>query len=216
MNRDTTIVQVAILFIVIAILGVAIFNKQNGATWENESKTKTVVVQQINEWTTQINTGSWTTISYSWSSNTNLSWEYFNSPRTNVIKQYFAYIANKEYQKACSLLTNWKCASIRPWAVENFTIEFDKLKNGYEYLNIKDYWIVAPSGKNVTCVKYSYRYKNDPNPSLISEVLSFYTLAVDWEILITDRVCEKKYKDWVGIRPCPIEPNARFCDGKVK
>lgn len=215
MNRDTTIVQVAILFIVIAILWVAIYNKQNPTLATSNTTTKTVVVQQINEWA--INNDWWNVlVEESDSVITNSYTERMNSPRTNLVKQYFAYIANKEYKNACSLLTNWKCASTRPWAVENFTIEFEKLKNWYEYINVKDYWIQAPSWKDVTCVKYSYRYKNDPNPALISEVLSFYTSTVDWETVITDRVCEKKYKDGTWIRPCPIEPAAKFCEGKVR
>lgn len=208
MNRDTTIVQVALLFIIIAILWIAIFNKQKGTTIPKETTPKTIVVQQINEGNTESNNTN-TVITNSFS-------ERINSPRTNLVKQYFAYVANKEYKAACGLLTNGKCADSRPWAVENFSIEFNKQKNWYEYLNVKDFWIKAPSGKDVTCVKYSYRYKDDPNPTLISEVVSFYTTTVDGETLITDRVCEKKYKDWVWVRPCPITPNATFCLDKVK
>lgn len=68
------------------------------------------------------------------------------------------------------------------------------MTNGYEYVAVKDYGIVAPSGKNVVCVKYSYRYKDDTADGLISEVMAFYTQMVDGVLRITDRVCEKKYK----------------------
>lgn len=219
MNRDTTIIQVAILFIVIAILWVAIFNKQQGNIWtintNDETTTKTVIVQQINEGNTDTGETANVVVN-SWSVITNSYTERMNSPRTNIVKQYFAFIANKQYEAACELMANGKCASIRPWAVQNFTREFEKLKNWYEYTNIKDYGIQAPSWKDVVCVKYSYRYKDDPNPQLISEVVSFYTQEINGELQITDRVCEKKYKDWTWVRPCPIEPNARFCEGKVR
>lgn len=221
MNRDTTIIQVAILFIIIAILWVAIFNKQLWATQPIEDNTtKTVIVQPIHEWAAEtiLLSNTWNVLVTSWVNSvvTNSYTERMNSPRTNLVKQYFAAIANKEYEKACSLMSNAKCANIRPWAVENFTIEFDKLKNGYEYINIKDYDITAPSGKEIVCVKYSYRYKDDPNPQLISEILSFYTQQISWQLRISDRVCEKKYKEWSWIRPCPIEPYARFCQGKIR
>jgi len=215
MNRDSTIIQVAILFIVIAIIGIAIFQKQQGDETTTPTKeTKTIVVQQVAEWTADVKTGA-NTIVNQWAGVVNSYVEKVNSTKANIVKQYFWAIANKDYEKACGQLANWKCAD-RPGAVQNFSREFAKLKNWYEYVSVKDYWIKAPSGKDVVCVKYSYRYKDDPNPQLISEVLSFYTQSRDGQTVITDRVCEKKYKDWSGIRPCPIEPNAKFCVGKVK
>lgn len=230
MNRDSTIIQVAILFIIIAIIGIAIFQKQivDTSTLENTSgnQVKTVVVQQVAEGSA--NTGQQAqqagqpvtetganTVVQETNGLTNRYVELVNSPRANVVKQYFMDIANQDYEAACWRLANGKCAD-RPGAVQNFSREFTKLKNGYEYVSVKDYGITAPSGKEVVCVKYSYRYLDDPNPGLISEVMSFYTQSSDGQTVITDRVCEKKYKDGTGVRPCPIEPNARFCVGRVK
>lgn len=218
MNRDSTIIQVAILFILIAIIWIAIFQKQ---LWHKsnttQQPTKTVVVQQVTEWTAwQVAAQSWAnTLIQQWDWKTNTYVEHVNSSKANIVKQYFMNIANQNYEAACWLLANGKCAD-RPWAVQNFSREFTKLKNGYEYVSVKDYDIKAPSWKDIVCVKYSYRYNNDPNPTQISEILSFYTQSKNGQTVITDRVCEKKYKDWSGVRPCPIEPNARFCVGKVK
>jgi hypothetical protein len=67
--------------------------------------------------------------------------------------------------------------------------------NGYEYINVKDLGFKSPSGKDVVCVKYSYRYADDNDPRLVSEVMSFYVDRVNGDLKITDRVCEKKYKE---------------------
>ena len=140
--------------------------------------------------------------------------ENVNSDQVNVVKEYFRAIASEDFWTACGLLT--KCNWNNETAVSLFSREFQKLQNGYEYVNTKDLWFKSPSGKDVICVKYSYRYKQDVVPELVSEVMSFYTSEIDGVIKITDRVCEKKYKEWDGSRPCPIEPSARYCVGNVK
>lgn len=94
------------------------------------------------------------------------------------MKQYFAYIANKEYDGACDLVAGTKCNTSNPIALETFSKEFEKMTNGYEYVAVKDYGIVAPSGKNVICVKNSYRYKDDTTDGLISEVMAYYTQTI--------------------------------------
>jgi hypothetical protein len=142
--------------------------------------------------------------------------EFLSSDNLNVVKQYFRAIAEKNYTEACSVVSGNKCNASKPSAVENFSTEFKKFINGYEYISIKDYGFTAPSGKDIVCVKYSYRYKDDPQPGLVSEVMSFYIDDVGGELKITDRVCEKKYKDGRGLRDCPIQANAEFCEGWVK
>lgn len=233
MNRDTTIMQVAILFIIIAALWVAIFNKQRQQLSADSTQTEQneVIIENINEWLAwwtvtrwddTINIWAWVW-EWAWTGSdtqddptiTNSFSERINSARQNTVKQYFAAIANRQYAEACRLLDNGSCAS-RPWAVENFSREFEKMKNWYEYVNTQDYGITAPSWKWVVCVKYSYRYEDDPNPQLISEVASFYVDKVGEQRKITDRVCEKKYKEWRWNRPCPIKPNARFCVDRIK
>jgi hypothetical protein len=109
-----------------------------------------------------------------------------------------------------------KCTPIRQAAVDAFSTEFKKYENGYEYVSVRDYGFTSPSGKDIVCVKYSYRLKGDQNPGLISEVMSFYIEEDVGKRVITDRVCEKKYKDGTGSRPCPVQATKEFCEGKIK
>lgn len=55
------------------------------------------------------------------------------------------HIAAKDFQKACALMSPGKCSAIRPAAVQSFSQEFLKLKNGYEYLQVKDFGLQSPS-----------------------------------------------------------------------
>ncbi len=142
--------------------------------------------------------------------------ERLNSPNTSLIKQYFAFIAAKNYDGACDLLAGTKCNTTNPIGLETFSTEFNKMTNGYEYVAVKDYGTIAPSGKNVVCVKYTYRYKDDTADGLISEVMSFYTQTINGVLMITDRVCEKKYKAGRGLRECPVQAAVEFCEGKIK
>jgi len=231
MNRDSTVVQVAIFLIIIAIIGIAILKQQNknietittetqqhitpileGEEGNQTNKEINTEIENTNtSGSTETDTGTKTHI------NTHLPpAENINSSYTKVVKQYFAAIATKDYLSACAIIAWGKCNASRPSSVENFSREFQKMPNGYEYVNIKDYGFIAPSGKHVVCVKYSYRYKNDPRPWLVSEVMSFYIDKVWWDLKITDRVCEKKYKDGRGLRDCPIKANKNFCVGLVK
>ncbi len=142
--------------------------------------------------------------------------ERVNSDQRNIVKQYFASMEARDYTWACNVLSPDKCRATNPTSVSIFSREYEKMVNGYEYVNIKDLGFQSPSWKDIVCVKYSYRYKADADPRLISEIMSFYLDDVDGELKITDRVCEKKYKEWWGVRDCPIQPNARYCVGNIK
>lgn len=218
MNRDTTIIQVAILMIALAILWIAIWRQQNVAPTPITSNPVKIQEQKSNTPTevtgVDVITVSWNVLQPS--SLTTKPVERENPDRVNLVKQYFAHIQAWEYQEACWLMSSSKCSAIRPAAVESFSQEFKKLKNGYEYINIKDFGYQSPSGKDIVCVKYSYRYKDDTNPWLISEVLSYYIDEDVGKRVITDRVCEKKYKDGSGNRPCPVQATQNFCVGKIK
>ncbi len=224
MNRDSTIIQVALFLIVIAILGVAILKQQTADPKDKKDTITPVKEAEMDDdddedvlvipvsWTTIVLSG---TVTGTASGSGKLT-ERLNSPNASLVKQYFAYIANNEYDGACDLVAGTKCNTSNPIGLETFSQEFEKMTNGYEYVAVKDYGIVAPSGKNVVCVKYSYRYKDDTADGLISEVMSFYTQMVDGVLKITDRVCEKKYKAWRWIRDCPVQPAVEFCEGNIK
>jgi hypothetical protein len=217
MNRDTTIIQVAILMIAMAILGVAIFRQQDNAKNTTIKGVTPLKVQEQIVWDLWPVSIPWTWSVASWAVqwNTRLV-ERENPDRANLVKQYFAHIQAKEYKEACGLMSPWKCTPIREAAVEAFSTEFKKYTNGYEYISVKDYGFQSPSGKDIVCVKYAYRLKDDSNPWLISEVMSFYIEEDVGKRVITDRVCEKKYKDGTGNRPCPVKATKDFCVGKIK
>lgn len=214
MNRDTTIIQVAILMIALAILWVAIWRQQTPTTITTPT-TPTKIQEQLRGEDKPVI--SWNSIGSGvvQKPTTKLT-ESENPDRANLVKQYFAHLQAREFKEACAMMSSGKCSSIRVAAVEAFSQEFLKLKNWYEYISVKDFWLESPSGKDVVCVKYSYRYKEDSNPWLISEVLSFYIDEDVGKRVITDRVCEKKYKEWSGVRPCPIQATQDFCAGKIK
>lgn len=224
MQRDSTVIQAAVLLIIIAILGVAILKKQQPnatlptTTIHKQTNSSTVssgvkVTSGTNVFGTGTTTGSVTTGA------TNKPKPLVDNPTSKqslLVKAYFTALASKDYVTACGLLAPAKCAPTRATAVESFSQEYLKLVNGYEYLAVRDYGFKAPSGKDVVCVKYSYTYKEDTRPKQVSEILSFYTTEIKDKLFITDRVCEKKYKDGGGTRPCPIQATQNFCLGKIK
>ncbi|USN55905.1 MAG: hypothetical protein H6765_05055 [Candidatus Peribacteria bacterium] len=223
MNRDATVIQAAILLIIIAILGVAIVKKQNASHLPTneapivsiQTPTTSTVIETTPTPPTITGTGSITISGAAQATEKPLT-EQLNSNKANLVRAYFKALGEQDFTKACDMMSPAKCSSVRPAAVASFSREYEKLINGYEYLSVKDLNITAPSGKDIVCVKYAYRYIDDLNPQPISEILSFYVDEVDGELKITDRVCEKKYKEGSGVRPCPIEASQNFCVGLIK
>lgn len=201
--------------IAIAILWIAVWRKQQPpVTATAPVKVQEQLRQTANE--TDLVSGNQLAVSTGVVTPPQRIVEIENSQKTNLVKQYFAHLQAKEFKEACSIMSSAKCSSIRLAAVQAFSQEFLKLKNGYEYISVKDFWLKSPSGKSVVCVKYSYRYKEDSNQWLISEILSFYIDEDVGKRVVTDRVCEKKYKDGVGERPCPVQATQNFCIGKIR
>ena len=215
MRKDLTIIQIGIFLILIAGVWIAIFQRQQ--TPQQTQWWTTLVVQQVAEGTTPTID---TTLEVEAAVDTvvvpELLTDLGETPNKTLVANYFNAIESWDYTQACWYLSDGKCAERQPGAVEQFSQEFAKLIDGYSYLNIKDLWIVAPSGKEIVCVKYTYRYEDDTFDSPISEIYSYYIAQEDWIDVITDRVCEKKYKDWRGVRPCPIQANAEFCEGNIR
>lgn len=226
MQRDSTVIQAAVLLIIIAILGVAILKKQQ----PEKTLPTPIIHKQIENSTPKSTSGTTTsgtvvfgsgTTTWSVSTGTKVSTkpklvEQLNSPASALVKEYFAALAAKDFVKACSVFSTNKCSPSNPATVSNFATEYQKLAQGYEYLVVKDYGLQSPSGKNIVCVKYSYTYLGDTHPTQVSEVLSFYVALTNGRLAITDRVCEKKYKDGSGTRPCPIVAAQNFCLGNIK
>jgi hypothetical protein len=209
MNRDTTIIQIAVLLIVIAIIWLVVYDKPTNTVLDKDNVQK--VVEWVVDTTDDAKLKSWSIDGF-----TLIPTLISDSEKSRLVKRYFQAIANNDYTLACSLMSTSKCASIRPGAVTNFSREFAKLKKWYEFVDIQDRGITAPSGKDVVCVKYQYTLLEDSNPTPVSEILSYYIQPDEsWDLRITDRVCEKKYKEGWWVRDCPIEPNARFCVERI-
>lgn len=220
MNRDTTIIQIAVLMVAIGVLGIAIYRQQTGSNLKEDVVSKNTIVQE-KSWKDDLNKPKEIApIKKIEDPSTDKvipkNVEKENSPLTNLVKQYFAHLQGREYKEACTLMSTSKCVSTKASAVESFSQEHLKYVNGYEYISVKDFDIQSPSWKDIVCVKYAYRYKGDTKPWLISEVMSFYIEEDVGKYLIADRVCEKKYKEGAGVRPCPIEARQNFCIGKIK
>jgi len=209
-RNDTLVIQIAVAMIILALVWILFIRY-------TKSQSVSIVDDSIQEIQVAVNQPTENIVVLS---EDNLDEkmprlvENVDSDQVNVVKEYFAAIAGKEYSKACNNLT--KCNWNNETAVSLFSREFEKFRNWYEYVAIKDLWFKSPSWKDVVCVKYSYTYIDDIDPQLVSEIMSFYTSSIDGRIQITDRVCEKKYKEGSGNRPCPIEPIARYCIWNVK
>ncbi len=220
-HNDNLIIQIAVAMIIIALLWLTIIKASNRETWVPlPAATTQPIAVKVQQWSV-VENGFKNADEIANQDVPSIEIlprlvENVNSDATNLVKQYFAGMQAKNYTLACSSLSSDKCRATNPGSVSLFGREYEKLVNGYEYVNVKDLGFKSPSGKDVVCVKYSYRYKEDFDPRLISEIMSFYVDEENGEYRITDRVCEKKYKEWSGNRPCPIEPNARYCVGNVK
>ena len=118
MNRDATIVQVAILLIIIAIVGVAVL-KQQKKNWEGTASTTQIAVvqeaekdiQKLDAADTTVDSG--TGVVEDTDTVTNPT-EKISSDNINRVKQYFRYVAEKDYGGACSIMSPVKCNATKP------------------------------------------------------------------------------------------------------
>lgn len=216
-SNDNLVIQIAVAMILIALIGITVIRAKKSQ--ESIPLPRIIEQQPQNTW-----------VDFSWFKNADLIAdqdtpsietlprliENVNSDEANIVKEYFAWMESRDYERACWVLSADKCNAWNQRSIQLFSKEHEKLVNWYEYVNIKDLWFQSPSWKDIVCVKYSFRYKEDADPKLVSEVMSFYLAKEDGNLKIVSRVCEKKYKEGSWIRPCPVEPNARYCVGNVK
>lgn len=227
-HNDNLVIQIAVAMIIIALLGLVMIRaSERDRITPLPQPTAQPVAVRVQQWAVWDNTfanadqiaDQDTVVVTTQPTDTNIVprlVENVNSDESNLVNEYFVAMEARDYTRACATVSPDKCRATNPTSVELFSTEHKKYTNGYEYTNVKDLWFKSPSGKDVICVKYSYRIQNDADPRLVSEIMSYYVDRIDGSLKITDRVCEKKYKEWSGNRPCPIEPNARYCVGNVK
>jgi hypothetical protein len=216
--------------------GIKLWQKINGGFWEKNWKLITKIILPIAAIVATIATiffgnsaknetngnqspiimdSEFTTINYSNTKDPN----YLNA-RSNetkgigpieITKLYFFSQNSGNYRLACSLFPKSKCDSDNGEDISQFSREKMKYLNGYEDVEV---W--EPEGRNddgkVVCVKYKYLLKSDANPGEVTEIFSFHVDKREdgeWEII--SRICEKKFKEGVGIRSCPFPASQNYC-----
>ena len=106
MNRDSTIVQVAMLLIVIAIVGVAVL-KQNKKTALHPTQQYIAPIQESGAFENTFSTGKNNKNTETDVVKPNIEHipvEKKSSAYIKIVKQYFAAIAKKDYLTACDLI----------------------------------------------------------------------------------------------------------------
>jgi hypothetical protein len=197
MNRNDTVLQLAILLVIIAILGVALLKHNDTSSWwswDSKAKDASVTIDTVAVATwTQVKTATLPT------------------PQVELVTQYFEALQGKNYKEACSLLTRDRCSPRNQAAVDLFAVEHQKYIDGFEAVYIKDANQKSWLWNDIVCVKYSYRLKADGNPKKVWEILAYYVSKVDNSYRIASRVCEKKYKDGYGETRCPLIAPVTYC-----
>lgn len=163
-----------------------------------------------------------TQIPFQWVSKSFELWEYqkfidgFNLRTTmmqtfswvSLVEAYFELWNNKAYRDSCSLLSTKMCLS---WSKTNL-IDFSNFwEKTLAWYNVKEVKLVQESDeKNIYCVQYRYKLKNDVSNESITETFNFTTQKKWWYEQIVWRFCEKIDKWWRQIK-CPFELQTYYC-----
>lgn len=197
MNRNDTVLQLAILLVIVAILGVALLKHNDTNSWWTRDTQST----------TSLSTGDIVAVV----TGSQVKTPALPTPQVTLVTQYFEALQGKNYKEACSLLTRDRCSPRNQAAVDLFAVEHQKYIDGFEAVYIKDAAQKSSVGNDIVCVKYSYRLKADGNPRKVWEILAYYVTQVDNSYRIASRVCEKKYKDGYGETNCPLIAPVTYC-----
>jgi hypothetical protein len=122
-----------------------------------------------------------------------------------LVKVFLSHYNEKRFKDACDILVDTKCDDRIKASVSRFSDEFQKMKNGYQNISVRQAE-VPDFHSDIICVEYDYNYKINANPKPIHEVMSFYVKNNK----ITYRICEEKTRDGVNIG-CPIRARRDFC-----
>lgn len=131
-----------------------------------------------------------------------LSWE-------DLIKSYFLFWNQKAYKDSCSLLSKKFCLSGSKGTFADFWNYWKKTKEGYFIQEIKK--VASKNDKNIYCVSYSYKLKNDTSNEYITETFNFTTQKKGEYEQIVGRFCEKIQKSGRNIT-CPFKLNNYYCN----
>jgi hypothetical protein len=223
MSKENSLVQVAVLLIAWAIVGVGLITRTNVAPLSKNVSSETTSATSVNSsiwsnswqntWQTDLSSQKYTTLP-----NGQILIERWSTRSIEFVRSYFEAMESGNFAASCGHMAPNVCTPTNAVSVSLFSNEYQKLRAWYEYLSVKDFGIVTPSWRDVVCVKYAYRYKNDTNPQLIWEILSFYLdpSSNEYGMQIATRVCEKKYKDGMWERACPIKATTEYCSVLMK
>lgn len=219
MHRESTLIHLAIALIVVALLGVALLTRTDlldgvypGVLDEVDH---TDVDSSYDAWDVVLEEDDPTDDSwYTTTPDGQMFVQRWSTDAIELVKAYFDAMESGAFATSCGLMAPVVCNPFNPASVALFSAEYQKLRAGYEYLSVKDFGIVSPWDRDVVCVKYAYRYIDDSNPQLIWEILSFYiepSMTSEYGLHIATRVCEKKYKEGLWERSCPVQAVQELC-----
>ncbi|MGE4444435.1 MAG: hypothetical protein AB7E37_05590 [Candidatus Altimarinota bacterium] len=127
---------------------------------------------------------------------------------TGLIEAYFELGNQKAYRDSCSLLSTKMCLSGSKTNLIDFSNFWEKTLAGYTIKQIKE--VENTPDKNIYCVEYRYKLKNDLSNEYITETFNFTTQKKGGYEQIAGRFCEKIEKGGRELK-CPFELNTYYC-----
>lgn len=128
---------------------------------------------------------------------------------TWLIEAYFELWNHKAYRDSCSLLSTKMCLSWSKTNLIDFSNFWEKTLAWYTIKEVKQ--VEDTPDKNIYCVEYKYKLKNDLSNEYITETFNFTTQKKWGYEQIAGRFCEKIEKWWRQLK-CPFELNKYYCN----
>jgi hypothetical protein len=140
-----------------------------------------------------------------------------NNTLLDFVEGYFQNYNTENFEKACEMLSPYKCDPKSAAGVERFAQEYKKMKNGYEAVSL---WIPAGVAEyadqyyDIVCVKNTYQYNDSFEDTSVTEVMSYYLQdRADGSKEIVYRVCEEKTSSDGRPTSCPVVSATDYCLG---
>lgn len=125
-----------------------------------------------------------------------------------LIQAYFELWNQTAYRDSCSLLSKKMCLSGSKTNLIDFSNFWGKTLSWHDIQDIR--LVYESEGKNIYCVQYKYKLKNDMSNESISETFNFTTEKKSWYEQIVGRFCEKIEKWWRNLN-CPFVLQTYYC-----
>lgn len=125
-----------------------------------------------------------------------------------LIQAYFELWNQTAYRDSCSLLSKKMCLSGSKTNLIDFSNFWGKTLSWHDIQDIR--LVYESEEKNIYCVQYKYKLKNDMSNESISETFNFTTEKKAWYEQIVGRFCEKIDKWWRNLN-CPFVLQTYYC-----